>query len=144
VGLSEQAMSQENVELVRSIYASWERGDYSSVEWAHPEIDYMILLGGAFPPVSVRGRDSMREAARGVIEVWEEQRIEADEYRALDGERVLVLDHASGRGKRSGLERAQLGSANGAHLFHLRDGKVTRLIAYGDRERALADLGLSE
>ncbi len=33
-------MSQENVEIVRSIYAAWERGDYSSTEWAHPEIEW--------------------------------------------------------------------------------------------------------
>jgi hypothetical protein len=26
-----------NVELVRSIYAAWGRGDWSSVEWAHSE-----------------------------------------------------------------------------------------------------------
>lgn len=76
------------------------------------------------------------------LSAWEEFRAEAEEYRELDSERVLVFLHNSGRGRTSGLEVEQM-QTNGANLFHIRRGKVARLVAYWDRERALADLGLA-
>jgi ketosteroid isomerase-like protein len=133
--------SATNMDLVRSIYAAWERGDYRSAQWADPEIEYVILGAGIFPSVSTRGLAGLREAARGNIEVWEDLRIMAVEYRELDGERVLVLDRRSGLGKHSRLEIEQFGG-NGAHLFHLSHGKVTRLVVYDERDRAFADVGL--
>ena len=38
-------MSQENVELVRSVYAGWERGDWGATEWADPEIEHVVADG---------------------------------------------------------------------------------------------------
>jgi ketosteroid isomerase-like protein len=79
---------------------------------------------------------------RDFLGAWAGFRIEVDEYRDLDGGRVLVLDHAGGRGKTSGLELGQV-RTRGAHLFHVHSGKVTRLVRYYDRDRAFADLGLA-
>src|SRR4029453_1314448 len=134
-------MSQENVEIVRSIYADWERGDYSSAEWAHPEIEYVIADGPT--PGSWTGLAGLAEGFRSILDAWEGYGGEVDDYRELDDERVLVLVHRSGRGKTSGLE---LGAkqTKGADLLHIRGGKVTRLVFYFDSEHAFADLGLAE
>jgi ketosteroid isomerase-like protein len=134
-------MSQENVEVVRSIFAAWERGDYSSAEWAHPEIAFVIADGPT--PGSWTGVGAMAEVWRGALSAFETLRGEADEYRALDDERVLVLMHFTGRGKTSGLDVGEI-AMKGLNLFHVRGGIVTRLVLYWDRERALADAGLEE
>jgi hypothetical protein len=34
----------ENPDLVRSIYADWERGEYGSTERAHPQIELVIYF----------------------------------------------------------------------------------------------------
>jgi ketosteroid isomerase-like protein len=129
-----------NLDLVRSIVADWERGDFSSADWAHPEIEFVIADG----PTAGRwtGVEGMAESVRGGLEAWEESRVYADEYRELDDGRVLVLHRRGGRGKTSGLELEEL-QTRGATLFHVRDCKVTRLVGYNDRERAFADLGLA-
>jgi ketosteroid isomerase-like protein len=129
-----------NVDLVRSIFARWERGDYSSAEWADPQIEYVNADGPA--PGGQTGLAEMAKIVRDELSAWEEYCTEAEEYRQLDDERVLVLTHDSGRGKSSGLEVGQLRD-KGAHVFHVRDGRVTRLVLYWDRHRALADLGLA-
>jgi ketosteroid isomerase-like protein len=84
----------------------------------------------------------MAEAVREFLSAWDECRVEADEYRQLDDQRVLVLTHRRGRGKTSGLEVGQL-RWRAADLFHVRNGKVTKLVVYFDRDYALADLGLA-
>ena len=133
-------MASANLDLVQSLYVAWERGDWSSVEWAHPEIEFVIADGPT--PGSWKGVAGMVEGFRGVLSAWEDWRTEAVEYRELGGERVLALVHLSGRGKTSGVEVGQM-RANGANLFHISGGKVTRLVIYFDAEQALADLGLA-
>lgn len=85
----------------------------------------------------------MEESFRGTLSAWTDLRIAAEEYRELDDERVLVLVLLSGRGKTSGVDLSQM-PTHGAQMFQVRDGTVTRIVTYYDREHALADLGLGE
>jgi ketosteroid isomerase-like protein len=131
----------ENLDLVRSIYADWERGDFSSADWAHPEIEYAVPDGPE--PGTWTGIAAMADALHDELKAWEDFRFWSEEYRELDAERVLVIGHHSGRGKTSGVEVGQM-QTKVAAVFHIRDGKVTRLVTYWERDRAFADLGLKE
>src|ERR1700680_3711367 len=120
----------ENLALVRSIYAAWGRDDYSSTEWAHAEIEVVAVDGP--DPGNWTGLAAVVKAFRDHLSAWGEYRSEVEECRELDGERFLVFIRVTARGKTSGLEAAN----KGANMFHLRDGKVSRLVLYWDRERA--------
>ena len=122
-------MSQENVELVRSICIPWESGDFSSIGWAHHEIEFAFADGPT--PGTWTGAAAMAEAWREALSAWEGLDVKVERYVPLDDERVLVLMHNTGRGKASGLELDQL-HTRGANLFHVREGAVTRLVLYWD------------
>jgi ketosteroid isomerase-like protein len=131
----------ENLDLVRSIYADWERGDFSSADWAHPDIQF-VMVGGP-DPGTWTGVAGMAEGWFRFLEAWDDFHVEADDQRELDRTRVLALIRRSGTGHTSGLAVAQMQSL-AADVFHVLDGKVMQLVHYWDRDRALADLGLEE
>jgi hypothetical protein len=129
------------VQLVRSIWAAWERGDYRSADWAHPDIE-LVWADGPRPGTS-RGLAGMAAEMRDLLDVWEGFRGDLEECRDLDSERVLVLNRHRGSGKKSGLELGLLLS-KGAQVFHVREDGVVRIVNYFDRDRAFADLGVNE
>jgi ketosteroid isomerase-like protein len=129
----------ENLDLVHSIYAAWERGDFSSAEWADPQIEFEFA--GGPEPGTWTGLAGMAEGYRDWLRAWESFRAEPEEYVVLDSQRILVLVRNSGRGRTSGLELEEQSVAN---LFQLCGGKVTRIVVYLDRALAFADLGLEE
>jgi ketosteroid isomerase-like protein len=133
-------MPSPNLDLVRSIYAAWERGDFSTTDWASRDIEYETADGPN--PNTTRGLAGMALATREWMTVWEGWRVEAVEYLELDHDRVVVLVDYGGRGRTSGLEIAQI-RTKGLTMFQIRDPKVARLVFYLARDRGLADLGLA-
>jgi hypothetical protein len=131
----------ENLDLVRSIVAAHERGDYNSADWADPDIEYGIV--GGLMSGSWKGQAAMAGAARELFATYTAHRTVAEEFLQLDSERVLVLAHIVGSGKTSGLELPE-GQTKIAALYQVRDGKVITHVVYVNRASALADLGLEE
>ena len=128
----------ENLDLVRSIYAEWERGEFRArPTWADPDIEFVVPDG---PEPSTRTGMAAAPGVEAFVKLWEDLRFDAEEYRELDDGSVLVVCRMRGRGKGSGVEVDQ----RRASVFHVRDGNVIRLALYWDRDRALADLGLEE
>ena len=130
-----------NLELVESIYADWERGDFSSADWADPAIEY--VMHGGLSTDSTTGVRAMADAWAAMLRAWDDLRAVPEEIREIDDERVLVLLKNEGRGKGSGIDIGEI-SVRSANVFTVQDGKVTRLELYWDRDEALADLGPSE
>jgi hypothetical protein len=128
----------ENLDLVRSIYADWERGNFTRDDWADPSIE--LVRPESLDGAALKGREASSGGWREWLDAWSDFRAEAHDYRVLDSERVLVLGRMRGVGRLSGTSTA----TETANLFHIRDRKVVQLILYSNRDRALADLGLAE
>jgi ketosteroid isomerase-like protein len=110
----------ENLDLVRSIFADWERGDFGG------ERRYA-------------GLDGLRAFMLDWTALWITYRIEPEETIDL-GQRVLGLNRDRGRrvGSTQQVERRL------AALWTIRGGKIDRLDAYPDRADALKAVGLEE
>jgi ketosteroid isomerase-like protein len=122
-------MSKENIEIVRRVYEGWSRGDFSEAELFDPDVEFELV---DWPhPASSRGIDAMRDAWLPTLAAWEDFRAKPEEV--IDhGDRVLVLNHISGRGRGSGADV----SALTATLWTVENGRVVRLALYWDTERA--------
>jgi ketosteroid isomerase-like protein len=130
-------VTRENLDVVRSVFAEWERGQFSTrPQWADPRMVFEIPDG---PEPSTRTGIAASPGVEAFLELWEHLRFEAEEYRELDDGSVLVLSRMTGRGNASGVDVDQLR----ASLFRVSEGKVTQLVLYWNRDRALADLGLT-
>ena len=105
-----------NLDLVRSMYTAFERGDFTNADWADPEVEYVIAEGPE--PRTFRGLAGLAEAMRNLFGDFEDVGAEAEDYRELDACHVLVLTRNFGRGKLSGVPV----SAKHAEVFEVQVG----------------------
>ena len=134
-------MSQENLEIVRGIYAEWEKGNFQA---ALPLLDREITFEVWMPDsneLDVRqGLNELEGFMREWFGQWEAYRIIGDEFLAIGTDQVFVGGRQAGTGRRSGVEV----DSPGFSVWTFRARKVVRLLVHYDRDSALEAAGLSE
>jgi hypothetical protein len=131
-----------NLDLVPSIYADRESGDFKRADWADPEIEFEVI--GSVSTEARTGVSGMAEGFRDFLSTGADYGVEADEYRELDSGRVLVPVHAtSGRAKTSGVDMRWVRRTERLCITKPND-KVAGLVIDPDADRALAELELEE
>jgi ketosteroid isomerase-like protein len=134
-------MSEENVEIIRRAIDAFNDSGFDAFgtsELIADEIEFHEPLEQPAPRVA-RGREEVREMTKEFDSAWAEHRSEAEEIRALDADRVLLVsvEHFKGR---DGIEL----EAPFAAIFTLRDGRIVRWQAFWDKQKALEAAGLPD
>jgi ketosteroid isomerase-like protein len=132
-------MSEENVEIVRRIYAEFVDHPAAVLELYAP--DFEMDASDTAPDIDVvRGIDEAEALLRAYFNNFQDLRLEIDEVLHDDDRLVVVAMHDIGRIRGSDAEvRNQR-----FHVWSFRDGKVVRLSAHLDRDQALRAAGLSQ
>ena len=140
-------MSQENVELAKSVYALIAPGIHTSSD----QIDrlfsdrlderFELHLPSDYPegePV-FRGREGMARFIGMLRDTWGDWRYEPEEFRDA-GDRMVVLGRILAEGDASGVPI----ELKTAHVWTIRDGRAISVHVYRDGAEALEAAGLSE
>ena len=128
-------MSAENVEIVRRAYESLARRDWDGL-WADAHSDFQLhtQLQGSY-----RGPDEAQRFVEDRLAVFESWKAEPDEFfESGDQVVVFVTQRAQPKGTSAVIE------IKTGDLWTLRDGKVSTLETFPQREKALEVAGLSE
>jgi ketosteroid isomerase-like protein len=139
-------MSQENVEVVRSMFEPFDGVNLAAIDWSAEVI--REALGRAYSPEielttldiplgldiskSYRGLDGLVEYLGAWLEPFSEYHVENLDY-VEAGECVLIPSQQWGIGNESGA-RVELELTT---LFEVRDGRITRVHQYDTMEEAL-------
>jgi len=134
-------MSQENMEIVRAQYDSFNRlaeaGDVHShvPEFFDPDCEY-------WPEEeidAIRGHEALIGWLERWFAAWSSFHAEIEEI--IDGgEQLVVAEDTTGRGRRSGVEIRK----RWYMVYEIREGRILRWREYPDRDSALEAAGLSQ
>lgn len=129
-------MPQENVELVRSLFAKLEGEQVQALlELFDPHVKWSPTEGGTY-----HGIEGVSAAFIEWMEPWEDHKVELEECIEGSDDHVLATIHIRARGGSSGMEIDQ----RFFQVYTVREGAIASMVEYVDRAPALEVAGLSE
>jgi ketosteroid isomerase-like protein len=131
-------MSHENVEIVRRHLDAWRsETPERALGYMREDVEFDA---SARPDGKVwHGHDGVREAIGEWLEIWDEYELQRGELIDAGEHRVVSLWSESGRARQSGA----LISEEGATVFTLAGGLISKVLVSVDTEGVLARLGLT-
>ncbi len=132
-------MSQENVEIVRAMYADPRGLIGAASELAVRDVEFDFTDAYPDRPV-LKGVEEMRRFREDGPWSGSPVHIEPERFFDVDDERVMVFVRVKATGRDSGIEVEE----QPAHHFTIRDGLVVRFKVYLNRRQAVEAAGLSE
>jgi uncharacterized protein len=132
-------MSQQNVEVVRRIYASWAPGSSpSDSDLLHPDIEW-VNPSNALEPGTRTGLEAFASIIEELNDTIRDLRMDVERF--IDaGDRVVVIATMRGHGSASGVEVERRHGS----VWTIRDGKAVRFQWFHDPDEALEAVGLGE
>jgi ketosteroid isomerase-like protein len=129
-------MSQEGPEIFRALVDAWNRRDMAAVgELMADDVEWVEVTGR--PERSSTGRDSIRTSLASLFDVWQDYRLELEgTWQA--GDRMVAVVREVARGRVSGAEV----EGRWGYITTVRDGRIARVEAYRDPQRALKAAGV--
>jgi ketosteroid isomerase-like protein len=140
------AVSQENVELVRRLYAELvsdgltqefrqRMSDDSLARFLDPEIEWIPVAESLLAADSYRGFDGVRRFWGEFLSAWESYGVEALRFDDA-GDQVAVAVHIVGRTHELELDQTR------SSLLTVRQGRVVRVQSFADPDGARRAAGL--
>jgi ketosteroid isomerase-like protein len=130
-------MSQENVEIVRSMWEAFLENDFQAALASYdPDVEWD---GTNLPDGRVgRGLNAIMDHTIRWSAMWVNWNVEVERVIDAGGEQVVVFIRETGRST-SGLDMDE----RHAELYRIRDGRIVRRQGFSDPNEALKAVGLA-
>ena len=138
-------MSQENVEIVRTLFAAFQSVNVGTFarrldevrEIFDPEVEWVAAPHSLLASGEYRGYDGVSRFWTQFLSAWDEYGVQVDEL--IDaGDQVVAVMRLSGRTNELEVDEPR------SSVLTLRGGRIVRIEPFASKEEALEAAGLSE